>query len=37
MLIAVVVLTVVTAVVVRSRLSHRYGAELAERWRSTQV
>ena len=37
MLIAVVVLTVVTAVVIRSRLSRRYGAELAERWRSTQV
>jgi uncharacterized protein len=34
MLIAVVVLTVVTAVVIRSRLSRRYGAELAERWRS---
>ena len=32
MLIAVVVLTVVTAVVVRSRLTRRYGAELAERW-----
>ena len=37
MLIAVVVLTVVTAVVIRSRLSRQYGAELAERWRSTQV
>jgi uncharacterized protein len=37
MLIAVVVLTVVTAVVIRSRLSRRYGAELAEWWRSTQV
>ena len=36
MLIAVVVLTVVTAVVVRSRLTRRYGAELAERWRTTQ-
>ena len=37
MLIAVVVLTVATAVVIRSRLSRQYGAELAERWRSTQV
>jgi membrane protease YdiL (CAAX protease family) len=37
MLIAVVVLTVVTAVVIRSRLSRRYGAELAERWKSKQV
>ena len=37
MLLAVVVLTVVTAVVIRSRLSRRYGAELAERWKSTQV
>jgi CAAX protease family protein len=37
MLIAVVVLTVVTAVAIRSRLTRRYGAELAERWRSTQV
>jgi uncharacterized protein len=36
MFIAVVVLTVVTAVVIRSRLSRQYGAELAERWRSTQ-
>jgi hypothetical protein len=36
MLIAVVVLTVVTAVVIRSRLSRRYGAKLAERWISTQ-
>ena len=36
MLIAVVVLTVATAVVIRSRLSRRYGEELAERWRSTQ-
>jgi len=34
MLIAVVVLTVVTAVVIRSRLSRRYGAELAERWKA---
>ena len=33
MLIAVVVLTVVTAIAVRSRLSRRYGTELAERWR----
>jgi uncharacterized protein len=31
MLIAVVLLTVVTAVVIRSRLSRQYGAELAER------
>ena len=37
MVIAVVVLTVVTAVAIRSRLSRRYGAELAEQWRSTQV
>ena len=37
MLIAVVVLTGVTAVIIRSRLSRRYGAELAERWRSTQL
>jgi uncharacterized protein len=37
MFIAVVVLTVTTAIAVRSRLSRRYGAELAERWRSTQV
>ena len=37
MLHAVVVFTVVTAVVIRSRLSRRYGAELAERWKSTQV
>ena len=37
MLIAVVVLTVVTAVVIRSRLSRQYGAELAERWKSTHV
>ena len=37
MLIAVVVLTGVTAVVIRSRLSRRYGAELAERWRSTAL
>jgi uncharacterized protein len=36
MLIAVVVLTVVTAVVIRSRLSRRYGAELAERWKSSR-
>jgi membrane protease YdiL (CAAX protease family) len=36
-LIAVVVLTGVTAVIIRSRLSRRYGAELAERWRSTQL
>ena len=35
MFIAVVVLTVVTAVIIRSRLSRQYGAELAERWRST--
>jgi membrane protease YdiL (CAAX protease family) len=37
MLIAVVVLTVATAVVIRSRLSRQYGAELTERWRRTQV
>jgi uncharacterized protein len=37
MLIAVVVLTLVTAVVIRSRLSRQYGAELAERWKSTHV
>jgi len=37
MLITVVVLTVVTAVVIRSRLSRRYGAELAEWSRSTRV
>ena len=37
MFIAVVVLTVTTAIAVRSRLSRRYGADLAERWRSTQV
>jgi uncharacterized protein len=36
MLIAVVVLTVATAVVIRSRLSRRYGAELAQRWRNTR-
>ncbi|HJV14896.1 MAG TPA: type II CAAX endopeptidase family protein [Propionibacteriaceae bacterium] len=34
MLIAVVVLTVVTAVVIRSRLGRQYGAELAERSRT---
>ena len=37
MLIAVVVLTLVTAVVIRSRLNRQYGAELAERWKSTHV
>ncbi len=37
MLIAVVLLTVVTAVVIRSRLSRRYGAELAERSRAAAV
>jgi uncharacterized protein len=37
MLIAVVVLTLVTAVVIRSRLSRQYGAELAERSKSTHV
>jgi uncharacterized protein len=36
MLIAVLILTVVTAVVIRSRLSRRYGAELAERWKSSR-
>jgi hypothetical protein len=36
MLIAVVVLTVVTAVVIRPRLSRQHGAELAERWRSAR-
>ncbi|HEX6758456.1 MAG TPA: type II CAAX endopeptidase family protein [Propionibacteriaceae bacterium] len=35
MLIAVVLLTVVTAVVIRSRLGRQYGAELAERSRTT--
>jgi uncharacterized protein len=37
MFIAVVVLTVATAIAVRSRLSRQYGEELAERWRSAQV
>ena len=37
MLIAVVLLTVVTAVVVRSRLSRQYGAELAKRSRTAAV
>jgi uncharacterized protein len=37
MLIAVLILTVVTAIAIRSRLSRQYGAELAERWRRTQV
>jgi uncharacterized protein len=37
MLIAVVLLTVVTAVVIRSRLGRRYGAELAERSRTATV
>ena len=37
MLIAVVLLTVVTAVVVRSRLGRQYGAELAERSRTATV
>ena len=37
MLIAVVLLTVVTAVVVRSRLGRQYGAELAERSRTPAV
>jgi CAAX protease family protein len=37
MLIAVVLLTVVTAVVIRSRLSRQYGAELAERSRTAAV
>ncbi len=37
MLIAVVLLTVVTAVVIRSRLSREYGAELAERSRTAAV
>jgi uncharacterized protein len=36
MLIAVLILTVVTAVVIRSRLSRRYGAELAEQWKSSR-
>jgi hypothetical protein len=33
----VLILTVVTAIAIRSRLSRQYGAELAERWRRTQV
>ena len=37
MLIAVVLLTVVTAVVIRSRLGRQYGAELAERSRTATV
>ena len=37
MLIAVVLLTVVTAVVIRSRLGRQYGAELAERSRTAAV
>jgi membrane protease YdiL (CAAX protease family) len=37
MLIAVVLLTVVTAVVVRSRLGRQYGAELAERSKTAAV
>jgi len=36
MLIAVLILTVVTAIAIRSRLSRQYGAELAERWRRTE-
>lgn len=37
MLIAVVLLTLVTAVVIRSRLGRKYGAELAERSRTAAV